>query len=104
MNYKYSILIAWCIYVGAISTELLVDYILRKANANFYTGGISETIWFSIQILAVAAAGYFVIMGSSFLNNNRQKILSLIVNFVLGVFFYVVAVYSYVLGLGIDSL
>ena len=104
MTYKSSIVYAWAIYIGIIFIELLVDYLLRTANDDFYSGGVPESIWFLPQILAAVIGAYFIIYGVKYLKNIRHKIVHVVINGIVGVLFYTLIVYSYVLGLGIDSL
>lgn len=104
MNFKSSLIYAWLIYAGIILAELSVDYVIRKLNDNFYSNGIDETLWFLIQIIAAIIGGYFLLKGTRYLKTFRKKITYLGMNLIGGIIFYVLTVYSYILGLGIDSL
>jgi len=104
MTYKSSAILAWILYAGIILLELLTDYLIRKFSTDFYSAGMTETLWFLIQIFAAAVGAYFIFRGSKFLETIKQKLIYFSVNLVFGIIFYFLAVYSYVLGLGIDSL
>lgn len=103
MTYKSSITYAWGIYAGAIIIELLVDYLIRIKSENFYSNGIPESMWFLLQILAATVGVYFIIYGAKYLKNIKHKITHVFANLIIGILFYTLIVYSYVLGLGIDS-
>ena len=103
-SYRSSIAYAWGIYAGVILVELLVDYLIRSTSDNFYTSGIPEPAWFIVQTAAAAVAGLFIIYGARYLQNVQRKVAHVVVNLVAGILFYGLVVYSYVLGLGIDSL
>lgn len=102
-SYRSSIAYAWGIYAGVILIELLVDYLIRRASDNFYTSGIPEPAWFMVQLAAAAIGGLFIIYGARHLQNVQRKITYVVINLVAGILFYGLVVYSYVLGLGIDS-
>ena len=104
MTYKMNILYAWIGYIGIILTEFLVDYTLRIKSEDFYSNGMPEVIWFSIQLLAALAGGYFILTGVKHFEKLQNKIFYIVCNMAAGLMFYFLAVYSYVLGLGIDSL
>lgn len=103
MTYKSSSAWAWGFYVAVLLIELLVDYLMRKTSDNFYIAGIPEPSWFFLQILAATIGGCFIIYGTRYLKNRPDKTVHVVTNFAAGILFYVLAVYSYVLGLGIDS-
>lgn len=103
-SYRSNTAYAWGIYSGVILIELLVDYLMRRASDNFYTSGIPEPAWFLVQLAAAAIGGLFIINGARYLQNVQRKVAHVVVNLVAGILFYGLVVYSYVLGLGIDSL
>jgi hypothetical protein len=103
MGYKRQLILAWLSFPGILSGEIILDYSMRIQSDDFYTGGISEPMWFSIQIIAALSGIYFLFKGNKFLNTIKAKSVSLILNLLLGCFFYLALIYSYVLGLGIDS-
>ena len=104
MNFKLSIIYAWLIYAGIIVTELLADYAIRKLSNDFYSGGIQEPLWFALQILAAIIGGYLIVYGTRYLKTIRHKATHIFINLIGAIAFYVLTVYSYILGLGIDSL
>ena len=103
MTYKTNISIAWSTYTGLIFLDLLVDYTFRKISDDFFTGGIPEFLWFFVQILAALIGGFFVFNGTKLIQTVNRRMLSYTINVLLGVLFYFIVIYSYVLGLGIDS-
>ena len=103
-SYRSNTAYAWGIYAGVILTELLVDYLIRRASDNFYAGGIPEPAWFVVQLAAAGVGGLFIIYGARYLQNVQRKVACVVINLVAGILFYGLVVYSYVLGLGIDSL
>lgn len=103
MNYTKKIAIGWIAFFFILLLELGIDYLLRTTSDNFYIGGIPEWLWFSIQIVAGLIGGTFIYLGTKNLNLFHHKILSYLINLALGLFVYLLFIYSYVLGLGIDS-
>lgn len=104
MTYKSSTAYAWGIYAGILLLELVADYMIRTTGDNFYVSGIPEPMWFLLQILAATIGGWFILNGAKYLNTIRLKVAHVVINFIAGIIFYSLIVYSYVLGLGIDSL
>ena len=104
MTYKSSIVYAWSIFLGILFLELGIDYIIRIMSDNFRYSGIPEPLWFFIHLMAAGVSGYFIIYGLKFLDNIQHKIIHLLVNFIIGMFFYIAITGLYILGLGIDSL
>ena len=103
MTYKSSTAYGWSIYAGIIFIELLIDYSLRITSDNFRYNGIPETTWFLIQVVAAMIGGYFIIFGIKYLKSTLNKFIHLSANLILGLVFYILVIYSYVLGLEIDS-
>ena len=104
VSYRSNTAYAWGIYAGVILIELLLDYLIRRTSDDFYTGGIPEPAWFMVHLAAAALGGFFIIHGTRYFQNVQRKIAYVVINFVAGMLFYGVVVYSYILGLGIDSL
>ena len=103
-SYRSNTAYAWGTYAGVILIELLVDYLIRRASDNFYTSGIPEPVWFLVQAVAATIGGLFIIYGARYLQNVQRKIAYVVINLVAAILFYGLVVYSYVLGLRIDSL
>jgi len=102
-TYRSNVFLAWGIFTSIIVIELAMDYLLRQMAGDFLTGGFSEFYWFAIQIIAALLGSYFIISGLFLLKTPWHKILHLSGHICLGGLFYIVTVYSYIIGLGIDS-
>ena len=94
---------AWICFVGVLLIEVIVDYLFRRMSDDFYQSGIDETIWFLIQIGAVGIAVYYLLKSTRKFESKGTKAGYFLLNIVAGIFFYILLIYSYILGLGIDS-
>lgn len=104
MSCRINVIYAWIIFATIITVELLVDYSIRTTSVNFYNSGIPEELWFLPQILAAIIGVFYLVRGIKKLESTYQIISSIFLNIFFGIMFYIVVVYSYILGLGIDSI
>ena len=104
MTYKTGLSMAWLSFVGIILGELIVDYLIRINSDDFYHSGIPEQLWFVIQMSAAALALFFVFRSAKLIDTRSRIVIHYALNISLGVLFYTVVVFFYIVGLGIDSL
>jgi hypothetical protein len=103
MNYKLSLVYAWCAYVLTILVTFSADYYIRISGDDFYYSGLNEYYWIAAIVLAVSIGGCFIIDSIKSINKGSHKIVYLVINITLGFIFYAVSSYVYVVGFGIDS-
>lgn len=103
MLYKHSLTLAWFTFLSIIVLEILVDYGIRSSSANFYDSGISQSVWFIPQFFAFILGGYFLSFRVRKLKNIKSKVLSISIHTILATIIYLIILYSYILGTGIDS-
>lgn len=103
MSHKKSVGIGWLVFTSVILCEILIDFLLRRSSDEFRYGGMPEPLWFGIQLIAALVAVFFLIKGVRYLKRTSHIILSVSVNAILGIVFYTLAIYGYILGFGIDS-
>lgn len=97
---KNKVLLGWALFVGIISSSIIIDFIIRKSSNNFYESGLNESVWFALHAAA------FICLASLIgeIRNIKSYLRQLIINIIPAAFVYLVSIYSYILGLGIDSL
>ncbi len=100
---KHEIIKGWCWYIGVLIIDLGIDFTLRWRSADFYHSGLPEWAWFFMQGFAALLGTYFIFRASRLLNSFLKKASVWTLNAVLGLIIYVLIVYGYVLGLGIDA-
>jgi len=97
---EYKPKLAWAQFIGSVLSSLIFDYILRLNATDFYAGGLNENIWFGFHIMGFIGLIFF--MGK--IHANLVYVRKLLKHLIPASFFYLVSIYGYVLGLGIDSL
>lgn len=92
-------LLGWALFVGIILTSIAIDFIIRNTSNSFYENGLNESIWFSFHAVA------FICLALLIVDTRKIKpyLRKLVVNGIPAVFLYLALIYSYILGLGIDS-
>lgn len=93
----------WIVFTGILITEILVDYLFRMADSNIHTGGLNESFWMEVQVLAGIIGLFFVYRSAKEAPTWQKKCRLLTVNIVSGLAAYILLAYSYILGLGLDS-
>tara|TARA_Y100000296_G_scaffold44139_1_gene50636 strand:- start:2856 stop:3158 length:303 start_codon:yes stop_codon:yes gene_type:complete len=91
---------AWTLLLALIGGSVLIDFILRTSADDFYQSGLSEPLWFGAHIIAFTG---FLALLIPHLWQQRNWLAGL-VNGVAALFLYLVIIYGYILGLGMDSL
>ncbi len=97
-NY-YKPKIAWLLFIILIMSSLISDYILRLKFSDFYPNGLNETIWFGIHIIAFI--NLILLITKPQLNFFYIK--KLLIHLIPAICVYFLFIYSYILGLRIDS-
>jgi len=100
---KNSIWLALSIWCTGLLCIVGLDYFLRINSTEYYSLGMGENIWFlSHSLLGLIA---FVILNFTFKPLDKiNRIKGLLIACTFGVAWYLVVIYVYVLGSGVDSL
>ncbi|WLQ13562.1 hypothetical protein O5O45_27935 [Hahella aquimaris] len=104
MALKTATLYAWLIFISFCIVTISIDYIMRVASDDFYTGGLSKTLWTTIPILGGLISLSILVSGAKNIRKNWRKICLIFLNALCGALLYFVVVFLYVIELGIDSL
>lgn len=100
---KASMRKALFIWIGGLLAIVAIDYLLRLNSDYFYRLGLGENLWF-ISHWLLALLSLVVLIRGWRSQLPKANILSLLGALLLAVVFYLVVIYLYVLGSGIDSL
>ncbi len=90
------------VWGGGLVVLVAVDYCVRIITGHYYVLGLGEPLWYGVQILLTLISLfllYLSIKNLTFKNACFKVILSIL----LGMFFYLVVIWFYVIGTGIDS-
>ncbi len=103
MLHKYGQRLAWAFFLSIIILELLIDFGIRSSSVDFYNSGISQSIWFYPQVVAFIVGGYILSFNIQNIVGLKRKIVRISLHAAFSFVIYLVILYSYVLGVGIDS-
>ena len=103
MNWRLTI-IAWSIFFFGLGIELSVDYTLRMRDGDMHTGGFSPTIYYGVQTVLFLSALFIGVRGVSKFKKHIIQAFVLSVQIAFGFILYILILFTYVLGAGIDSL
>ena len=92
----------WPSFIVLILSSIAIDYYIRSSSNNFYASGLSETIWFTIHACAFIILSVSILSSSK--NGFKSLILKLMLNIIPATMLYLISIYAYILGFGIDSL
>ena len=94
----------WIIYLVGLCLEIGVDYFLRMQDGNIRSGGLPDSVLFLISVVLAGVSVGLVFIATKPLMHIWKRLLSLVVQVVLGFVIYLFVTFNYVLGTGIDSL
>ncbi|MBT1062725.1 hypothetical protein KJY73_04015 [Bowmanella sp. Y26] len=100
---KASMRKALLVWIGGLLAIVAVDYLLRLNWDNFYRLGLGENLWF-ISHWLLAMLSLVVLIRGWRSQLPKGNFMSLLGALLLAVVFYLMTIYLYVLGSGIDSL
>lgn len=103
MNWKIT-LFAWLLFFAGLGVELVVDYTLRMRDGNPRSGGLAPSIYYGTQVVLFLCAFFLLLRGTLSLEKRYNRVLVLAVQVAIGSILYFWALFSYVIGAGIDSL
>ena len=90
----------WLLGIGLL---IVVDYALRVVNGNMHALGMHETLWFAIPLVLAVLAAYPLLRQLQ-LKRTRQTLLYTMALLVAAFFYYLIAIWCYIIGSGIDAL
>ena len=93
------------VFIWIIGLLLLVaiDYFIRLNSDEYYCLGMDETIWFMSHIILAFVAMVFLLTALR-PTHWLYKLKKLILAITFGVVWYIIVIWLYVLGSGVDSL
>ncbi len=100
---KHILTFAWTVFLSIIILEIAVDFGIRSSSENFFDSGISQSIWFIPQFIAFFLGGYLLSYRVRKLESTKSKLISIFTHSLAAMFIYLIILYSYILGTGIDS-
>jgi len=103
MDIKKNFLLSIIYFFGGLLALIGLDYLIRYSSDNFYQLGLNETIWFLSHILIAALVLFLFLKRAKHINLKSKMLFTAVLSFV-GFIIYIVLVFGYVVGSGIDSL
>ena len=91
------------VWSAGLVTVMIIDYVVRLNSDDYYTLGIGENLWFvSHTLFGLLAAGFLLFSLKH--KETAQQIKGTLTASLSGALIYLVIVYSYIIGTGLDSL
>ncbi len=101
---KKKTIIAWMSLIGGISIVFAVDYSLRIMDGNKYDGGITETVFFILQVALLVFFVWLLFQGSKFLVSLWQRLLFVAIQIPISIVLYFVMLLFYLAISGVDTM